>query len=192
MHATRAASTALIIALLAACGGKPVTNPTVASTVYLGSFSGDEAALHPDNIAPHAIAYYGTDLGYSYRHGTQLQFLFGDSWATEAYAPIEASTGARFDDAFGTVDLREWPDASRIAPGRLPPIRLGQNPGTTEAAAIDPGHAMDLGKTPMAGFSNGTREFGVFNLTKPQACSKNADCSNGLACDTTLGYFGSR
>ena len=59
-------------------------------------------------------------------------------------------------------------------------------------SAIDPGHAMDLGKTPMAGFSNGTREFGVFNIAKPQGCTKDADCSNGLTCDTTLGYFGSR
>ena len=33
---------------------------------------------------------------------TQLQFLFGDSWATEEYAPIEASTGSRFDDGFGS------------------------------------------------------------------------------------------
>jgi hypothetical protein len=59
-------------------------------------------------------------------------------------------------------------------------------------SAIDPGHAMDLGKTPMGGFSNGTHEFGVFNITKPQGCSRDADCSNGLTCDTMLGYFGSR
>ena len=109
----------------------------------------------------------------------------------KSYAPIEASTGSRFDDGFGTVDLREGFDPARITPATIPAIRLGQNPGTTEMSAIDPGHAMDLGKTPMAGFSNGTREFGVFNIGKPQGCTKDAECSNGLACDTTLGYFGS-
>ena len=190
--------------LLAACGGAEnstataeaadspaATAPTVESTTYLGPFAGEGAALHPDNVTPHPIAFYGTDLGFTYQHGEQLQILFGDSWATESYAPIEASTGSRFDDGFGTIDLREWFDPARITPASIPPIRLGQNPGTTEMSAIDPGHAMDLGKTPMAGFSNGTREFGVFNIGKPQGCTKDAECSNGLTCDTTLGYFGS-
>lgn len=178
----------LILMLLAAC--RVAAPPAVVTTEYLGPFTGDEAPLHPGNIAPHRIAYYGTDLGFSYQHGTQLQFLFGDSWASEEYAPIEASTGSRFDDGFGTVDLGEWPDPARIGPGNIPLIRLGQNPGTTEMSAINPGHAMDLGKTPMGGFSNGTHEFGIFNITKPQGCRKDSDCSNGLNCDTTLGYFG--
>ena len=192
----------LIFMLLAACGGdnttataettdSPATGPTVESTTYLGPFAGEGAALHPDNMTPHAIAFYGTDLGFTYQHGEQLQILFGDSWATEKYAPIEASTGSRFDDGFGTVDLREGFDSARITPATIPAIRLGQNPGTTEMSAIDPGHAMDLGKTPMAGFSNGAREFAVFNIGKPQGCTKDAECSNDLACDTTLGYFGS-
>ena len=179
----------LILGLLAACSA--AAPPKVESTVYLGPFTGDEAPLHPDNIAPHHIAYYGTDLGFSYEHRGQLQFLFGDSWASDRnYAPIEASTGSRFDDGFGTVDLGEWPDPARIKRGNIPLIRLGQNPGTTEMSAIDPGHAMDLGKTPMGGFSNGTDEFGFFNITKPQGCRTDSDCSNELSCDTTLGYFG--
>ena len=196
MQSTTNAPAGLIFILLAACGGASdstvETNPTVESTVYLGPFTGDGAPLHPDNVAPRRIEYYGTDLGFSYQHGAQLHFLFGDSWATEKYAPIEASTGSRYDDGFGTVDLGEWPDASRITPTSIPLIKLGQNPGTTEMSAIDPGHAMDLGKTPMAGFSNGTHEFGIFNITKPLGCTKDADCSNGLTCDATLGYFGSR
>lgn len=173
-----------------AADASTATGPTVESTTYLGPFAGEGAPLHPDNAAPQRIAFYGTDLGFTYRLGDRLQILFGDSWATEAYAPIEASTGSRFDDGFGSVDLREWSDPGRITPSTIPPIRLGQNPGTSEASAIDPGHAMDLGKTPMAGFSNGAREFAVFNIGKPQGCAKDADCSNGLTCDTTLGYFG--
>ena len=195
----------LILILLAACGGgesstataeaadsPATTGPTVESSTYLGPFAGEGAALHPDNVKPQLIAFYGTDLGFTYQHGEQLQILFGDSWATERYAPIEASTGSRFDDGFGTIDVRNGFDPATITTTSIPPIRLGQNPGTTEMSAIDPGHAMDLGKTPMAGFSNGTREFGVFNIGKPQGCTKDAECSNGLTCDTTLGYFGSR
>src|SRR5687768_3392291 len=195
----------LVLMLLAACGGAghstataeaadspaAVARPMVESTTYLGPFAGEGAALHPDNVKPQPIAFYGTDLGFTYQHGEQLQILFGDSWATERYAPIEASTGSRFDDGFGTIDVRKGFDPASITPTSIPPIRLGQNPGTTEMSAIDPGHAMDLGKTPMAGFSNGTREFGVFNIGKPQGCTKDAERSNGLTCDTTLGYFGS-
>jgi hypothetical protein len=178
----------IVLAVLAGCG--PPEPPAAVSTEYLGPFAGEGASLHPDNVAPQRIEYYGTDLGFTYEHGGQLQILFGDSWAIENYAPIEASTGARFDDSFGTIALDEWPDPARIASGNIPRIRLGQNPGTTEASALDPGHTMDLGKTPMGGFSNGTREFGIFNIGKPQGCSRNAGCTNGLTCDTTLGYFG--
>jgi len=174
--------------LLAACG--PAEPPAVVNTELLGPFAGVGATLHPDNTVPERVEFYGTDLGFTYQQGDRLQILFGDSWAIENYAPIEASTGASFDDAFGSIELDEWADPSRIASGNIPPIRLGQNPGTTEASAIDPGHVMDLGKTPMGGFSNGTREFGIFNIGKPQGCTTDAGCTNGLSCDTTLGYLG--
>jgi hypothetical protein len=166
-------------------------DPSVTGTAVIGPFVGHDAAVHRDNLSPR-IAFYGTDLGFSYEHRGRLEFLFGDSWATEAYSPIQASTGGRFDDAYGSIDLAEWSDPARIEPGRVPPVRLGQGAGTTEAQALDPGHAMDLGKTPMGGFSNGAREFGIFNLTKPRACRRGADCGAGLDCDTGLGYAGAR
>lgn len=189
MNAFSRALAGVSLALFANCAA---AEPTVDSTVYLGPFTGDQARLHPDNVSPYPIAYYGTDLGFTYAHGGQLHFLFGDTWATEEYAPIQASTGSRFDDGFGTVDLSQWPDPARITPTNIPLIKLGQNPGTTEMSAIDPGHAMDLGKTPMGGFSNGTHEFGIFNIGKSQGCRTDADCSNDLTCDTTLGYFGTK
>jgi hypothetical protein len=202
MHSMKNTSAGVLTILLAACdstsrsGSEAAptmqSRPTVQSTVYLGPFTGDGARPHPDNIAPHHIEYYGTDLGFTYQHGSQLHVLFGDTWATEKYAPIEASTGSRFDDGFGAIDLGEWPDPRRISPTRIPLIKLGQNAGTTEMSAIDPGHALDLGKTPLGGFSNGTHEFALFNIGKPQGCSKDADCRNGFTCDTTFGYFGNR
>jgi hypothetical protein len=164
----------------------------VVETQFLGPFTGHDAKLHPANQSPHPIEYYGTDLGWSYEHAGVLHFLFGDTWATEAYAPIEASTGSRFDDGFGTVLRSEYPDAAAIAARRLPAIRLAQNPGSREMSAMDPGHVMDLGKTPLAGFSNGEREFGIFHLTKPQGCRIDADCGEALACETGLGFAGTR
>jgi hypothetical protein len=189
MNRTTVAIASLAAVLQAAVAG---ADPRVVSTEVIGPFSGHDAALHPANLAPTRIEYYGTDLGWSYEHQGTLHFLFGDSWATEAYAPIESSTGARFDDGFGTIDLAEWPDPGAIAPDNIPLLRLGQHAGSGEMSAIDPGHAMDLGHTPMGGFSNGSEEFGVFNITKPLGCRQDADCTDGLSCDAGLGYLGLR
>jgi len=164
--------------------------PTVETTEVIGGFSGHYTAVHADNQEPEPIAYYGTDLGFTYTHDGELKILFGDTWATEAYAPIETSTGSRFDDGFGSIDLSEWNDPAGFSSENIPVIRLGQNPGTSEMSAMNPGHAMDLGKTPMAGFSNGSREFAIFNVTKPRACGQDSDCGEELSCDTGLGVIG--
>jgi hypothetical protein len=189
MNRTTLASASLAVALQALVAS---ADPGVVSTEVIGPFSGHDAALHPANLAPRRIEFYGTDLGWSYEHEGTLHFLFGDSWATEAYAPIESSTGARFDDGFGTISLAEWPDPGKISPGNIPLLRLGQHADSGEMSAIDPGHAMDLGHTPMGGFSNGREEFGIFNITKPSGCRQDADCADGLGCDTGLGYYGLR
>jgi hypothetical protein len=160
-------------------------------TTVLGPFTG-VGELHPANKSPLPIKYYGTDLGWSYEHRGQLQFLFGDTAATEKGELIEASSKSVYDDGFGTIDLKEWPDPARITPQNIPLIRLGQNPGTTEMSAINPGHALESFKTPLGGFSNGRDEFGLFYASKPQACRVNGDCSSGFVCDAGLGYIGER
>jgi hypothetical protein len=165
-------------------------DPTIASTQALGPFAGEGAPLHPDNMAPDKIEFYGTDLGFSYEHEGNIQFLFGDTWATEAYAPIESSTGSKQDDGFGSVSLNEWPDPEKFSSQNIPLIKLAQNPGSSQMSALDPGVVMDLGHTPMAGFSNGLEEFAIFNTTKPRGCKSDADCEHGLSCDTGLGYYG--
>jgi hypothetical protein len=177
------------LALLAA-SAYCLAEPGVRSTEVIGGFSGHYTAVHPANQEPEPIAYYGTDLGFTYSHQGELKILFGDTWATESYAPIEASTGSRFDDGFGSIDLSEWTDPSKITVDNIPVIKLGQNPGTSEMSAMNPGHAMDLGKTPMAGFSSGDREFAIFNVTKPKECASDSDCGGDLSCDTGLGYIG--
>jgi len=80
--------------------------PSPRETTVLGPFTGHYAKLHPDNVTPHLIAYYGTDLGFSYEHRGKLQFLFGDTAANERGDPIEASSHGTYDDGFGSIDLR--------------------------------------------------------------------------------------
>ena len=178
--------------LLAVAQPLAVADPSAGATTVLGPFTGVEAELHPANKSPLPIKYYGTDLGWSYEHRGQLQFLFGDTAATEKGELIEASSKSVYDDGFGTIDLKEWPDPARITPQNIPLIRLGQNPGTTEMSAINPGHALEQFKTPLGGFSNGRDEFGLFFASKPQACRVNGDCSSGFVCDAGLGYIGER
>jgi hypothetical protein len=172
--------------------GLCVAAPAPGETTIIGPFTGHYAKLHPDNLAPLAIAYYGTDLGFSYEHRGKLQLLFGDTAANERGDPIQASTHGIYDDGFGTIDLTEWRDPARISSTHIPLIKLGQNPGSTEMSAINPGHAMESFKTPLGGFSNGDREFGLFYTSKPQGCRVDADCDSGLSCDTGLGFVGER
>jgi hypothetical protein len=182
-----------VAVLLFAGGGElALADPAVGQTIVLGPFTGVGASLHPANQAPFPIRYYGTDLGWSYEHRGELHFLFGDTAATEKGEVIEASSKSVYDDGFGTIDLEEWPDPARITPRNIPLIRLGQNPGTTEMSAINPGHAFESFKTPLGGFSNGRDEFALFYASKPQACRVDGECSHGFVCDAGLGYVGER
>jgi hypothetical protein len=186
------------VGLFAACAKKeapaepPVARiPTVGETTILGPFTGHDAPLHPDNLSPHRLAYYGTDLGFSYEHQGQIHFLFGDTAATEKGGPIEASSKGLYDDSFGMIAVADWPDPSKITPSNLPPIRLGQNAGTTEMSAINVGRPMEGFKTPVGGFSNGADQYGLFYFSKLQGCRTDGDCG-GSSCDTGLGYIGER
>lgn len=181
-----------VTGLLLAGTHSACAEPTAGETTVLGPFTGHHARLHPDNESPLRIKYYGTDLGWSYEHRGQLHFLFGDTAATEQGEPIEASSKGVYDDAFGIIDLAQWPDPARITPSNIPLLKLGQNPGTTEMSAIDPGHALEGFKTPLGGFSNGRDEFGIFYTAKQRGCRVDAECSSGLVCDTGLGFMGAR
>jgi hypothetical protein len=189
----RATHCRVLAALL--LGSLPIiaaADPSVGETTVLGPFTGPYAKLHPDNVAPLHIKYYGTDLGWSYLQDGKLHFLFGDTAATEKGESIQASTNALYDDGFGWVDLAEWRDPAKISPTTLPLIKLGQNPGSTEMSAINPGQAMEQFKTPIGGFTNGHDQFGMFYTSKPRGCRADSDCGAALVCDTGLGYLGEK
>src|ERR1044072_3941483 len=157
---------------------------TAGATTVLGPFTGHFAPLHPDNEKPEAVRYYGTDLGWSYEDAGKIYFLFGDTHAT----PHGETISPTHDDMWGTIDLADWPDPTRIGPGNVPRIKLATIPGTNRVAGMDPGIPMEGLKTPVGGFSDGGREFALFITGKPEACRKDTDCSNGFTCDTSLGY----
>ncbi len=157
------------------------------TTTVLGSFTGHHAPLHPANTRS-SMEYYGTDLGWSYVHDGQLHFLFGDTWKNERGEPVSRT----HDDTFGTIDLREWPDGSRIAAGSIPLIKLATQSGNSQLAVLDTGVPAEGLKTPVGGFSSGEREFAIFITGKPQACKVDSDCSNDFTCESSVGFLGER
>ncbi len=97
MNAIFTALTSLLLASVALADGAL----SVVETTAIGPLTGEGASLHPDNLTPRPIEYYGTDLG-------------------------------------------EWPDPGRISPNNIPLIKLGQNQGTSETSAINPGAEYDI------------------------------------------------
>ncbi len=98
----------------------------------------------------------------------------------------------RNDDSFASVDLEEYPDGDFVegecAAGAGPLVFGTNEAGRT--AGLDPGTPLELLKTPLAGFSNGTQEFAIFINAKPIGCRSDDDCSEGYECDRGLGYVG--
>jgi hypothetical protein len=179
---------ALIVIALASDAA--ATPPAPIETQVLGVFTGEGAKLHPANIEPNPIRYYGTDLGFTYEHKGKLVILFGDTMATESGDNIDNGTPPVQDDAYGSIALSDWGEPETIAPGNIPLILLGQIDGSSQMATIDPGVPMEGFKTPVGGYSNGDSEFGVFYTGKPLGCLEDADCESGLSCDAGLGYAG--
>jgi hypothetical protein len=185
--------------LLALSAHWAAADPVVGGSTVIGPFAGPGAALHSGNTSPYTIDFAGTDLGWSYVHDGDLRFLFGDTHATEAGAPVDPGyrpasghTAYTFDDAFGTVDLGSWNDPTAFSPTTIPTILLGQHATSSDAKAVNPGHWMDAFKTPSGGWSNGSREFAIFYTSKPQGCLTDSHCDDHLSdltCDQGLAFW---
>lgn len=157
------------------------------------------------------IGFYGTDLGYTFKHGTSIRVLFGDTWANNAAAPI----GPTADDALGTISLAAFPDGDAVdsyvsthppGAGKLswqaaaPPVTFRLNffgkvapmpvyRGGTAGTLL----AMGTLRVPVAGFSNARSgssgaAFALFHRSVATECSgATHTCPNSFTCDTGMG-----
>lgn len=141
------------------------------------------------NYGPRLPGLYGTDLGWSFKHGNKLWMLFGDSWGErERYfigAPVTLS-----DDALGFISLDEFGDGDSVeahirsnplfaelgwraakAPEQPSPdeadralLQIAPREGAQPIQLWGGGWAamnMGPGLTPLTGFSNARRDEGA-------------------------------
>jgi len=174
--------------------------PAITSTIALAPLAGRMAtpAAGQENIG-----LAGTDLGLSFAHRGALHFLFGDSWANERAMLIDS----REDDVQGVISLADFPNGRAVDEyvrahgpksgpgwsGAAPPIAFVTNPqGRVSSIHVQNKEdtlSMGLGKTPVAGFSNGTDVFAIFHRWIPVQCSGGStpSCADGYVCDTDMG-----
>jgi hypothetical protein len=152
-------------------------------------------------IGPHAQrpGVYGTDLGFTFRHpyraadgkvDERIVFFFGDTWPT--YDSPCTEPPWTNDDTMATLRLADLPEYPPGPPGtgadapRCPVLDFG---------APDPLHDrplrvlyrgrdlnMSYNRTPLAGWSDGRRPYGLFTEGDAATCSTDADCGAGQSC----------
>jgi hypothetical protein len=174
--------------------------PAITSTIALAPLAGHMAtpAAGQENIG---VA--GTDLGFSFAHGDAIHFLFGDTWANDRGKLIDS----REDDVQGSISLRDFPNGRavdeyvRTHPPESGPVWSGSAPPitfvTNAQGRVSSIHvqnkadslSMGIGKTPVAGFSNGSDVFGIFHRWIPVHCSGGStpSCDDGYTCDPGMG-----
>jgi hypothetical protein len=200
----------------AADGPVPDASEPAASIValpptLLGSLAGP---FYTPATGQEALPFYGTDLGVSFTHGSEIRILFGDTWLDEFGTPLTLT----HDDCQGVISLDDFPDGdavdafvdafvnelaesaqtpiwSRAAPtlrfdqtpaGALAPIELYR--AGSQSALVDLG----LAKAVVAGFSN-QRDgaFAIFRRDVAVSCTRESgapSCDSGFVCDTEMGF----
>ena len=167
-------------------------DPTVVSTQKLCGLVGEGIPKVPGQAS---VGFYGTDLGYTYKRGSSIEILFGDTWRNENGDPIDPN--APRDDAFGTISLTQFPTGQSVVTACSQPtppafVTLATLPGTNVSAPLNPGVPQELGKTPVAAFTTGNsataQEFAIFHTSKPWGCLTNTNCQNNMVCDPGLGF----
>jgi hypothetical protein len=181
--------------------------PTVGPVSAVAPFAGHLFTPAPGQ---NNIGFWGTDMGFSFTHGNEIRFLFGDSWADPMATPI----GTNGDDCVGTVSAdpatgfatgaqvdsyaAARPPAWNQLPWQFqgPPLAFPVD-GSNKIRPLDvkrggpTGTAvgMQLLKTPLAGFSNGNDgAFVILSQAAPLECTgPSHSCPDGYQCDTGLG-----
>jgi hypothetical protein len=142
---------------------------------------------------------YGTDLGFTFRHpyrnargavDERIVFLYGDTWPTFD-SPCTEPPWTN-DDTIATLRLADLPE---YPPG--PPTTGADAPRcpVLDFGAPDPLHDRPLrvvhegrdlnlsyNRTPLAGWSDGRRPYGLFTAAEVGMCERDGDCGGGQQC----------
>jgi hypothetical protein len=157
---------------------------------------------------------YGTDLGFSF-----LQPASSGSGSSESKVVLLFGDTLRTSDSVCTYPPLSQDDLQGTLPGKRPEA-LAPGPPTAEAASVcrslvlpppeasettprrirlfdDAGdrssaHLLDTGpgRTPAAGFSDGTHAFVVYSRGDAQHCDASLECPSGMLCTKDPGYAG--
>jgi len=176
---TRPATILTVAALLClplACGdddGAPPFEPAFESTRLCPLVS------PPLDASESATVPYGTDLGFSYEHAGVITVLFGDTWDQIETCPLQAN-----DDSLATLEVDDdWPGFTARQPLDQEDCADLRVELTPQEDAFEPillelwdGTPVPMGplNTPLAGFSDGAREWGVFIVGAPISCDDGA------------------
>ncbi len=205
MHCARIVAGVLLLATLAPAARSHAQ--AVGQTEKLVALAG--------NYAPDLPGVYGTDLGFSFKHGPNLWMLFGDSWkgrgendrwlvdVTTAvfagddllgYIPLGSlSNGAAFEQYVRSLTFtaeRSWQPVDGTPPLLRVVPAAGARPITNhQFGAAFPTPPLGPARTPLTGFSNGRADntAGAFGLFfHNQHLECRAGCGE-FACDRTVG-----
>ena len=179
--------------------------PRVIETRTLAPLAGK---LYTPAAGQEALAFHGTDLGWTVAHKGEVRILFGDTWTDPVTNPFP------HDDSQGVMPFGKCPAGDEVEawltqhpsdPGELswqrggPPITFATLPEAPNQLSfiqvIDGGVPLETQalRTPVTAFSDGKADvFAIFSGRFPlQECrpaeSSEPACDEGLTCDTGLG-----
>jgi len=157
--------------------------------VLLGTLAGEAAPS-----TAQGVKLYGTDLGWTFVHDSQLYILFGDSWREEnSVCSIAKGALPINDDVQATLPMTP-PSES----GPVPQLSIVTDPRAPQAfraiTVLRDGASLDMGlnRTPLAGFSDGEHAVAVFESATFLRCTQStaearSTCPQPFTCESKIG-----
>lgn len=195
--ALRGVTTVLLGIAAAACGSSSDSSPNDPTTFELETtrlcalVPARDAALGSQFPQPPPVQVFGTDLGWTYERDGVTTILFGDSWQRIDICPIQIN-----DDTLATLHIpdEDWPGftaEASIPDAQCPQLTYPVDAAGTSFAPLEltrwDGAPIPLGplNTPVTGFFDGQREWGVFIIGGGQRCTAE-EAAAGAPCPTVL------
>jgi hypothetical protein len=137
------------------------------------------------------VRAFGTDLGFTYERDGIVTMLFGDTWQRIDICPLQLN-----DDSLATLALPpdDWPGFTAresLPDAQCPELTFALDAAGTSFGPIElrrwDGEVVPLGplNTPLTGFHDGQREWGIFIVGGGQPCNA-AAAANGETCPADL------